>query len=272
MRLTDTSDKELRSQIYSRFTKFLQTLRALLWLLSTIVALRSTYRLTGQLADTPTRGLPTRGQVTDWTTRGCHRRLCMLSFRFFWLLIDVFLRAYWNITLVIRFCPHSLIMQLKNKYASARCPVRELAIRELAYPRLAACPMSDLERVHRLPVSATHSSYLNTRLLHSARRRTVPTWFSWLRNLKRNAAAASTYRTKRQNVDDLRRRTYAGQHIQQIIDAADHEQVHVSPRRRSGQRWVFWIVIIPLYGSMGILSLLCFCLFVGYGFLSGGKR
>jgi len=59
--------------------------------------------VTGQLADTPTRGLPTRGlddsrtahladwstrgldnsrtgQVADWTTRGCHRRLCVLSF------------------------------------------------------------------------------------------------------------------------------------------------------------------------------------------------
>jgi len=42
-----------------------------------------------QLADTPTRGLPTRGldnsrtgQVANWTTRGCHRRLCVLSFPF----------------------------------------------------------------------------------------------------------------------------------------------------------------------------------------------
>jgi len=57
--------------------------------------------VTEQLADTPTRGLPTRGlddlrpghltdwstrrldnsrngQVTDWTTRGCHWRLCVL--------------------------------------------------------------------------------------------------------------------------------------------------------------------------------------------------
>jgi len=62
--------------------------------------------VTGQLEDTPTRGLPTRGlddlrtghladwstcglhnsrtgQVADWTTRGCHRRLCMLSFHSF---------------------------------------------------------------------------------------------------------------------------------------------------------------------------------------------
>ena len=63
------------------------------------------FMVTGQLADKPTRGLPTRGlddsrtghladwstrgldnsrtgQVADWTTRGCHRWLCMLSFRF----------------------------------------------------------------------------------------------------------------------------------------------------------------------------------------------
>ena len=61
--------------------------------------------VTGQLADTPTRRLPTHGlddsrtghladwstrgldnsrtwQVADWTTRGCHRRLCVLSFPF----------------------------------------------------------------------------------------------------------------------------------------------------------------------------------------------
>ena len=62
-------------------------------------------QITGQLADTPTRGLPTRGlddsrtghladwstrgldnsrtgQVANWTTRGCHRRLRVLSFPF----------------------------------------------------------------------------------------------------------------------------------------------------------------------------------------------
>jgi len=43
--------------------------------------------VTGQLADTPTRGLPTRGlddsrigHLADWSTRGCNRRLCVLSF------------------------------------------------------------------------------------------------------------------------------------------------------------------------------------------------
>ena len=67
--------------------------------------------VTGQLADTPTRGLPTRGlddsrtghladwstrgldnsrtgQVADWTTCGCHRRLCVLSFPFWQHLRD----------------------------------------------------------------------------------------------------------------------------------------------------------------------------------------
>jgi len=67
--------------------------------------------VTGQLADTPTRGLPTRGlddsrtghltdwstrgldnswtgQVADWTTRGCHQRLCVLSFPFWQHLRD----------------------------------------------------------------------------------------------------------------------------------------------------------------------------------------
>jgi len=46
--------------------------------------------VTGQLADTPTRRLPTHGrdksqtgQLADWTTRGCHWRLWVLSFRFF---------------------------------------------------------------------------------------------------------------------------------------------------------------------------------------------
>ena len=41
--------------------------------------------VTGQLADTPTRGLDDSqtGHLADWSTRGCHRRLCVLSFRSF---------------------------------------------------------------------------------------------------------------------------------------------------------------------------------------------
>ena len=87
---------------------------------------------TGQLADTPTRGLPTRGldisrtgQVADWTTRG---------------LADAAKRTKTK--------------QAKSPVASASCPVRELSsklrelfsprdvqstsrpVRELAYPRV----------------------------------------------------------------------------------------------------------------------------------------
>jgi len=99
---------------------------------------------TGQLADTPTGGLPTRGldnsrtghladwstrgldnsrtgQVADWTTRGCHRRLCVLSFPFWRHLPD-------------RELSSSRVEQ------SVRCPVRELAICELAYPRVVQLP------------------------------------------------------------------------------------------------------------------------------------
>jgi len=41
---------------------------------------------TGHLAEWPTRGLDNlrTGQVADCTTCGCHRRLCVLSFRCFW--------------------------------------------------------------------------------------------------------------------------------------------------------------------------------------------
>ena len=43
-------------------------------------------RVTGQLADTPPRGLDISrtGQLADWTTRRCHQRLCVLIFSFFW--------------------------------------------------------------------------------------------------------------------------------------------------------------------------------------------
>jgi len=61
----------------------------------------------------PTRGLDNSrtGQVADWTTRGCHRRLSELSFPF------------------LAASARPLVVQ------SATCPDRELAIRELAYPR-----------------------------------------------------------------------------------------------------------------------------------------
>ena len=99
-------------------------------------------RVTGQLADTPTRGLDdlqtghladwsTRGldnsrtgQVADWTTRGCHRRLCVLSFPFWRHLRDRELSS-------------------PRVDQSTRCPVRELAICKLAYSRVVQLPLNE---------------------------------------------------------------------------------------------------------------------------------
>jgi len=65
--------------------------------------------------DTPTRALPTRGlvnsltgQVADWTTRGCHRRLCVLRFRSF------VQSASWRIRELSSYLP---------KYLCRRCTV-----------------------------------------------------------------------------------------------------------------------------------------------------
>ena len=91
--------------------------------------------VTGQLADTPTRGLPTRGlddsrtgHLADWSTRG-YRQL-----------------AYWTsrgldnsrmppataclVFVLLAASAKSRVVQ------SATCPVRELAIRELSSYRL----------------------------------------------------------------------------------------------------------------------------------------
>ena len=63
--------------------------------------LRRLETVTGQLADTPTRGLPTRGlddsrtgHLADWSTRGCHHRLCVLSFRSFGSMLHRELSSY----------------------------------------------------------------------------------------------------------------------------------------------------------------------------------
>jgi len=63
------------------------------------------------------------GQVVDWTTRGCHGRLCVLSFRSFGGICE-----------------------------TTSCPVRELAIRELAYPRgpPVKCGFADLRIFKRV--------------------------------------------------------------------------------------------------------------------------
>jgi len=95
--------------------------------------------VTGQLADMPTHGLPTRGldksrtgQVADWTTRGCHRWLCVLRFPVWRHLQDRELsspRLAQSVSWLVR--------ELTSPWVgvSASCPVRELAIRELSsYP------------------------------------------------------------------------------------------------------------------------------------------
>jgi len=60
-------------------------------------------KVTGQLADCHLADWMTRGlvnsqirQLADWTTCGCHQRLCILSFRFL-AIINVFVRVYLNI-------------------------------------------------------------------------------------------------------------------------------------------------------------------------------
>jgi len=100
-----------------------------------------------------TRGLPTRGlvnsrtrqlvywtsrgQVADWTTRGCHRRLCVLSFPFWRYLRDRELSS----PLLVQ-STSWLVCELSSPRVdqSARCPVHELAIRKLAYPRVVQLP------------------------------------------------------------------------------------------------------------------------------------
>ena len=61
--------------------------------------------------------------LADWSTRGCHRRLRVLSFRSFGGICET---------------ASSPVRDLSSLRVdqSARCPVHELAIRELAYPRV----------------------------------------------------------------------------------------------------------------------------------------
>jgi len=63
------------------------------------------------------------GRLADWSTRGCQRRLCVLSFHSFGGICET------------ASCP---VRDLSSPRVdqSARCPVRELAFRELAYPRV----------------------------------------------------------------------------------------------------------------------------------------
>ena len=95
---------------------------------------------TGHLAVWSTRGLDNSrtGQVADWTTRGCHRRLCVLSFPVWRHLQDRELsspRLVQSASWLVRELSSPRVDQ------SARCPVRKLAIRELAYPRVVQLPV-----------------------------------------------------------------------------------------------------------------------------------
>jgi len=93
--------------------------------------------VTGQLAECQLTYWTTRGldisrtrQLAGWTTRGCHRRLCVLSFHF-WPFIDVFLGVYLYAIRLVALCLHSPIMQLKQQIlllaTSTSCPVRDLS-------------------------------------------------------------------------------------------------------------------------------------------------
>ena len=75
---------------------FFLMLPATLWTAEVIVSL-----VTGQLADMPTRRLndSRTGQVADWTTRGWHQRLCVLSFSFWRHLRDRESVSYTHLTL-----------------------------------------------------------------------------------------------------------------------------------------------------------------------------
>ena len=75
-----------------------------------------------------TRGLDNSctGQVADWTTRGCHHQLCVLSFRSFGSMRDRELSS-------------------PRVDQSARCPVRESSSPRVSNPRVgvsASCPVT----------------------------------------------------------------------------------------------------------------------------------
>ena len=115
---------------------------------STVQSKNSTYSLvpisvTGQLADTPTRELPTRGldnsrtgQVADWTNSRMPPATACLVF----VLLAAFARA--------------------RVVQSATCPVRELAIRELAYPRVVQLPLHQQALLFYTITALHHNSAL----------------------------------------------------------------------------------------------------------------
>ena len=86
--------------------------------------------VTGQLADTPTRGLPTRGLDDSWTGQLAD------ATRYFACLVFVLLAASASPRLVqYTSCLVRELTSPRDVQSTSR-PVRELAIRELAYPRV----------------------------------------------------------------------------------------------------------------------------------------
>jgi len=63
------------------------------------------------------------GRLADWTTPGCHRRLCVLSSHFLAIygsFMRVYLDVYYTRNLIsCIICPHSLVTQLKQILLSA---------------------------------------------------------------------------------------------------------------------------------------------------------
>jgi len=109
-----------------------------------------TQKVTGQLTDTPTRGLPTHGlddsrtgHLAHWSTRGLdNSRTGQLADATgdFACLVFVLLAASARLLVVqSATCP---VRELSSPRVdqSVRCPVRELAIRELAYLRVVQLP------------------------------------------------------------------------------------------------------------------------------------
>ena len=91
--------------------------------------------VTGQLADTPTRGLDDSrtGQLADATGDFA----CLV---FVLLAASASPRVVQFATCPVRELTCARVVYSPRVDQSARCPVRELAIRELAYPRVVQLP------------------------------------------------------------------------------------------------------------------------------------
>jgi len=96
--------------------------------------------VTGQLADTPTRGLPTRGLDDSWTGQLADATGDFVCLVFILLAASASLQVVQSATCPVRELTSARVVYSPRVDQSARCPVRELAIRELAYPRVVQLP------------------------------------------------------------------------------------------------------------------------------------